>query len=270
VADSLTYVFCLVRSARRPRLPKTAERSGHHLRLLPAGERLWLVVSSVAARDYDEAALAKRLQNLDWVGRQALVHESVVEGFLSAEAVLPMTLFTLFTADDRALAYVTKNRRGIGRILARIERQLEWGLRLTFDESSARERVNARAARVRGKAPASGSSYLARKRDLHDVTRVQLADARAEADRLFTTLSRAATDARRRASTESAAPNARLLLDAAFLVPAGRSTAFRSALRRQTRALGASGVAVSLTGPWPPYNFIDPPARASRSRRSAS
>ena len=98
------------------------------------------------------------------------------------------------------------------------------------------------------------------------MTRAQLAGARQAADRLFAGLSRAAADVRRRTATEQAAPGSRLLLDAAFLVPAARAAAFRAALRRQSRSL-PSGVAVSLTGPWPPYNFIDASPRSRPSKR---
>jgi hypothetical protein len=56
--------------------------------------------------------------------------------------------------------------------------------------------------------------------------------------------------------TEQAAPGSRLLLDAAFLVPAQRKGAFRAAVQRSAKKLGKSGVSLSLTGPWPPYNFI--------------
>jgi hypothetical protein len=104
-----------------------------------------------------------------------------------------------------------------------------------------------------------------------DVTRVQLVKARADATRLYTAMAREATDARRRTATEQqTTPGSRLLLDAAFLVPARRTGAFRSALRRNVRTLAGTGLAVSLTGPWPPYNFIDTPqrARSSRARRA--
>src|SRR5688572_31807962 len=109
------------------------------VRVLPAGEKTWAIVSSVPAAQYDEAALASGLQNLDWVGRRAMAHEAVVEHFLAEPAVLPMQLFTLFTSDERALEYVARERRRIDRILARLEGQLEWGLRLSFDERAARE-----------------------------------------------------------------------------------------------------------------------------------
>ena len=251
--STLTYVYCLVRSTRRPALRDVpAGLSGSRdLRLLGAGEGVWLVVGSVPEREYGEAALQRGLQNLDWVGRRAMEHEAVVEHFLTAPAVLPMQLFTLFTSDERAVSHVTRDRKRIGRILARIERQVEWGLRLTWDEQAVREKVERAHDR-----PTSGAAFLARKRDLLDVNRVQLSEARAEANRLYRALAREATEARRRTATEQAAPGSRLLLDAAFLVPARKAGAFRAALRRNTKTLGRSGLVVSLTGPWPPYNFI--------------
>ncbi|MBI4266005.1 MAG: GvpL/GvpF family gas vesicle protein, partial [Acidobacteria bacterium] len=131
----------------------------------------------------------------------------------------------------------------------------------TWDERSARDAVERRHERAgkaggAGRAGGAGKAYLARKRDLLDVQRVQLKAARAQADRLYRTMARQASRSRRRTATEQAVPGSRLLLDAAFLVPRRRAAAFRSELRRHARALAASGLAVSLTGPWPPYNFI--------------
>jgi hypothetical protein len=255
VNASLTYVFCLVRSARRPSVGRVASTlpGVGELRVLEAGPLTWLIVASVPEREYSETALAKGLQDLDWVGRRAMAHESTIEHFLSASAVLPMQLFTLFTSDERAVAHVTKDRRKIERILKRIDRQHEWGLRLTWDEKAAHEKA------LKGTAPrraASGADYLARRRDLLDVDRVQLTRAKSEAARVYRAVSRQATNAVRRTSLERAAPGSRLLLDAAFLVPVTRAASFRAAVRQQARVLGTSGVVVSLTGPWPPYNFI--------------
>ena len=239
---------------------------GKPVRALPAGKGAWLVVSDVPAARYDEAALAAGLQSLDWVGRRAVAHEAVVEHFLRAPAVLPMQLFTLFTSDARAVEHIARDRRRVDRILTRLERQQEWGLRLSFDERGALQAVEDahRSRRTRRAASTeSGAAYLARKRDLMDVTRGQLTTARREADRLYRAMSREATEARRRKATEQATPGSRLLLDAAFLVPSRRANAFRGWLRRRARSLSGSGLVVSLTGPWPPYNFVDPPRRGA-------
>ena len=275
---TLTYVYCLVRSPRRPSMrgvpPGMPGAEG--VRVVDAGAGVWAVVSSVPSGGYDEAALAAGLQDLDWVGGRAMVHEAVVEHFLGAPAVLPMQLFTLFTSDQRALAHVARDRRRIDAILARLEGQVEWGVRLSFDEAAVRdavERQHGAGGARRDRAAVSGAAYLARKRDLLDVARGQLAAARTGADRLYRTLARAAADARRRTATEQAVPGSRLLLDAAFLVPARAAKAFRTLLRREARALEASGIMASMTGPWPAYNFIDATGRrpaASRGTRRAA
>jgi len=270
---TLTYVYCLVRSPKAPGVEavSSAMPGGRTVRALPAGPATWAIVSSVPAREYDEASLAAGLANLDWVGRRAMAHESVVEHFLTAPAVLPMQLFTLFTSDERALDHIARDRARIDRILTRLDRQMEWGLRLSFDERAARQAVedDHRSRRAR-RGVETGAGYLSRKRDLFDVTRVQLTAARTAADRLYRAMSREATELRRRRSTEQATPGSKLLLDAAFLVPARRASAFRSALRHHARTLSGSGLVVSLTGPWPPYNFVDAAPRAGRPRRPAA
>lgn len=258
MTSALTYVYCVVRSARQP--AQRGLRSGMPgsgpIRALDAGDGLWLIVSSVPAREYNEDAVARGLRNLEWVGRRAIAHEAVVERFLSAPAILPMQLFTLFTSDERAIEHVLADHRRISRILRRVEGHHEWGLRLTWDEKSAKETVERRHRPARGKSAVSGAAYLARKRDVLDLNRERLREARAAANRLYRATARDATEARRRTTLERAAPGSRLLLDAAFLVPTRRARAFREGVRRNARTFAGSPLLVSLTGPWPPYNFI--------------
>lgn len=256
----LTYVYCLVRAARRPSLRGVPDAmpgsEGVRLLELPEtpsrrGQRDWLVASSVPEAMYGEDALQHRLQDLEWIGPRALAHEAVIEHFLSADAVLPMQLFALFKSDARAVEHIVHNSRRIGRILLRIERQVEWGLRLMWDPGSL-----ATAKQLRPRRIVSGADYLVRKRNQRDQSRVVLQRARADASRLYRVIAGEASEARRRSDVERAAPGSRLLLDAAFLVPARRTKAFQAVVRRHVGALERAGISVSLTGPWPPYNFI--------------
>jgi hypothetical protein len=221
--------------------------------------RDWLVVSSVPAAMYGEDALQHRLQDLEWIGPRALAHEAVIEHFLSFDAVLPMQLFALFKSDARAIEHIVRNNRRIGRILRRIERQVEWGLRLMWDPGSleaAKQPRPLRATSVQARRVKSGADYLVRKRNQRDQSRVLLQRARADANRVYRTIAGEASEARRRSDVERTAPRSRLLLDAAFLVPARRTKAFQAAVRRHAGPLERAGISVSLTGPWPPYNFI--------------
>lgn len=251
MSPTLSYVFCLVRSARRPTLRGITDGmpGGADLRAIEVGDDLWAIVQSVPDAQYGEEALARGLQNLDWVGPRAIAHERVIESFLSAAALLPMQLFTMFTSDERVAEHVRLDRGRIVRILKRVEKKVEWGLRLTFNEQSMREKAARKSAR-------SGTEFLARKRDILDVNRARLAAARKTADSVFKSMTRQAAAAQRRTSLERAAPGSRLLLDAAFLVAADKSRAFKSVIRQHARELRGAGVDVSLTGPWPAYNFI--------------
>src|SRR5919108_6463778 len=181
----VTYLYCLVRASRKPtlrRVPGGLPGAGAP-RVLDAGRDLWLVVADVSEREYNEPAITKGLRNLEWVSRRAVGHEAMVERFLSASAVLPMQLFTIFTSDERALEYVRGERARIDRILKRIDGHVEWGLRLTWDEQAARAAVE-KAHRRRDNGD-SGAAYLARKRDLLDVSRARRAEAKSEATRVF-------------------------------------------------------------------------------------
>ena len=223
------------------------------------GRRHWLVVSTVPATMYGDDPLQEGIRELEWVGPRALAHEAVIEHFLTSEAVLPMQLFALFTSDARAVEHVVRNSRRIARILLRIERQVEWGLRLMWDPIAVEAADGARVAHTgpaRRRKVISGADYLARRRKVRDQSRALLQRARADANRTYRAIAGEASEARRRSDIERASPGSRLLLEAAFLVPSRRGRAFQAAVHRHTDALERSGIAVSLTGPWPPYNFI--------------
>ena len=62
-------------------------------------------------------------------------------------------------------------------------------------------------------------------------------------------------DERRRVGVR-AAHQAQEVLPAAFLVARTRAAAFQALVTRETRTLGSQGYLVTLTGPWPPYTFV--------------
>ena len=208
---TLTYVYCLVRSSTRDvrrcddgarwpcPVPRQAGAGAGRWRR-PLGHRV-IGAGARVRRGGARRAVCRTSIGSD-AGRWRTRPSSSI--FSRRPAVLPMQLFTLFTSDERALdARDARQRRRIDRILARVERQVEWGLRLSFDERAARQAVGRQPpvdATRRGAAGRIGAAYLARKRDLFDVTRVQLTAARTAADRLYRAMSREATEARRRRS----------------------------------------------------------------------
>lgn len=250
-----TYVYCLVRSAAPPPLAGAPDGlpGAAAPRALALDGGLWLVVADAPLPEYGGDAIESRLSDLSWVSGRALAHEAVVEHCAASAPVLPMKLFTLFHGDERAAAHLREQKEEIGQIFDRIAGRSEWGVRILYREDEARRRA-AETAAPAGR-PSSGTSFLLRKKAEKESARDLTAGLRAEADRIYEELAGRATEARRR-QPEPGEVGARLLLDAAFLVPAGEGEAFAAEVERLAEQLAEWACEVTLTGPWPPYNFL--------------
>src|SRR3989442_252742 len=73
---------------------------------------------------------------------------------------------------------------------------------------------------------------------------------------IFDRLAARSSAAKRKAGGELPVQTGPLLLDAAFLVPRSRAKSFQSLMAREAKSLGRHGYGVTLTGPWPPYSFV--------------
>jgi hypothetical protein len=253
--SDLTYLYCVVQRDKAPplaRAPRGLPGTGAP-RAIGAGGGLWLIASDAPAAGYGEASIGRGLQDLAWVSARALPHEAVVEFVGRSGTVLPMKLFTLFRNDERALEHVAGQRRRIDRLLERLAGREEWGLRVLIDEPRALERA---AASARGEAKgASGTEFLLRKKKQRDLSREVMERGGERAAALFDELSRRTDDSRRRAPPPGPAGR-RVLLDAAFLVRRGQLKPFQAAVRKAAARMGPDGYELTLSGPWPPYNFV--------------
>jgi hypothetical protein len=246
------YVYCVVQSAARPSVRRVPPGLPEATPPTPTGlgRGLWLVTGDVPLATYGPGVLDEALRDMDWVGRVALAHEAVVEHFagLKGTTVVPAKLFTMFSSLDRAVADTRLRRADILAAMKRIAGCEEWGVRI----------VRAPDRPPQPRAPASsGTAFLAAKRRARD-EKIESTRAAAEAAlATFDELSALARDARRRDDVPDGA-TAPPLLDAAFLVPAARRARFRSAARRAAAGCARSSAALTLSGPWPAYNFIQP------------
>ena len=258
-----TYVYCIVAAARVPpltRVPKGLPGTGP-VRWLFVEPGLFLAVADAPLDRYGEAAIHRGLSDLQWVSRVAVAHEAVVEAFTSTDAVLPMKLFTIFTADARATAHVRGERRRIAAAVKRVARHQEWSARMVLlrpraaaVNAPAKKTPAAKAAASRTASP-SGVAYLSRKKSDRDAAGERARRARETVAELYDRLAARSRRAKQRPGGE-AAQGGSLLLDAAFLVPRSRATSFGALALREARRLERLGYGLTVSGPWPPYTFV--------------
>jgi hypothetical protein len=246
-----TYVYCVIAASRPPRLssaPGGPPGLGA-LRLLGVDDGLFAVVADAPLERYGQAAIKRCLADLEQVSRVAVAHEAVVASFASQSAVLPMKLFTLFASDARAVEHVRTQRGRLATLVKRVAHHQEWGVRVMRGHA---------AAAAPGEVPSrarSGAAYLALKK----AQREALAEPSAPGemlDALYQRLAARAGQAKRRPTDEPRVSGARLLLDAAFLVPRAQAASFEALASRESRRLARQGYRLGLSGPWPPYSFM--------------
>ena len=253
-----TYLYCIVKAPRKPSMmkaPKGVPGAAHPEALQVSGS-LWLVVAEVPLDIYGPGPLESHLANMDWVGRTALAHEELVEHFARrpGTTVIPMKLFTMFSTPARATSEIRARMHTIEASLRKIAGAEEWGIRVVrSDRPAAVSRVDDRAS--------SGAAFLAgKKRARDDARNAKLAAARA-AEQAYERLAKLSKDARRRDDAASAA-GPQPLLDAAFLVAAGKRATFTQTARQEAAACARAGARMTLSGPWPAYNFVESEGRS--------
>jgi Gas vesicle synthesis protein GvpL/GvpF len=212
---------------------------------------LWAITADVPLNQYGAEQLQDRLRDMTWVADVAVAHEAVVERVASTKgaAVVPMKLFTMFSTRERALADLRLRGKEIAAILRRIRGCAEWGVRVT-----RRPPATGRATPKRRAEPASGTAFLIGKKRARDEAQEGARKAAEAAEATYLTLSKIARSSYRRAAPEGATTPP--LVDAAFLVAVSAQARFRTAVRRHASICRTAGADITLTGPWPAYNFV--------------
>jgi gas vesicle protein GvpL/GvpF len=250
------YVYCVIEGTKRPshvRVPPgvpgaTAPEA------LPLGRNLWCAVSDVSLSLYGPAQIERGLRDLQWVADVALAHEAVVEHFARQRGatVVPMKLFTIFHSRDRVAAEMSGRRPQLRAVLRRIRGCEEWSIRIRPLPRTASSSSPVASTTRGGR---GGAAFLLAKKQARDQSRElarQAADAAASA---YTALAPLVREARVRDDVPESASTPPLL-EAAFLVPdAGRSR-FKAAARKAASRCRTAGAELTLSGPWPAYNFV--------------
>ena len=129
-----TYVYCVIRSARKPALARLPAglpgAEGPQLAEVDAG--MWLVLATVPLDRYGPGPLEESLRDLQWVSSTAVAHEAVVEHFaqLRGVTVIPMKLFSMFSSPARAIAEMRRRRRRLAALFDKFHGCEEWGVRI--------------------------------------------------------------------------------------------------------------------------------------------
>jgi hypothetical protein len=218
-------------------------------RALDLGNGLWLIVSTVPAREY-ESGMTQNVTDVEWLAECGVAHHDVIVRAARGRSVAPFRLLTLFRTENRVLEEVTRLRPRIERALESVDDRREWVVRVAA--------VSPTATSAKKRPPRSGTAYLMKRAARPRATLPATPAARRVARALIADLE---VYADRVVQRPSAA--AHVLYDGALLVSRTCERDLGKAVRRWAPRLTPVGCRVSLTGPWPPYSFVSFDGRRS-------
>jgi hypothetical protein len=212
---------------------------------LVAHRGLALVVSEVELARFAEVAanptpLTAEPSEEDPLVMLARRHDVVTRAVFEHHPVLPLRFGTLVPDEPAAVRLLADHHAEARSWLDRVDGHREWRVRARLAHPGTPTPTSTATA-----APADGAGDLAARRDRLAAAARTRRDGSAAATALHEALSRYAAETVYR-TRRSASP----LLDAAYLVPAAAERAFRAETGR------FPGLAVDMTGPWPPYAFV--------------
>jgi hypothetical protein len=213
---------------------------------LVADDGLGLLVSRVDPDD-----LQVDPDDLSETGRLAVLargHDTVVRAAVTAGPVLPLRFGTVVADEDGARRLLREHSAVARERLDRIGDAREWGVRLV--RSLSEDEPVPVAARG-SSAELTGTEFLARRRQALQEREHAEQTAHTAAQVLEEALAPHVTEALRRGG----APGSSLLLDVAYLVPPRTEADFLAETERLGGELRSAGLALEVTGPWPPYSF---------------
>ena len=213
--------------------------------LVRCGE-LAALVRRVDLAEFGDEPLRRNLEDRDWLERAVCVHDDALAQAVGRVPLVPFRFGTVYTSEDGVREMLSEREGQLTDALERLRGCVELGVKVFLRDKQDGDEAE----------PASGREYLLRKQRARETAATAQADALESVRPLHERLLTLADDARvnRPQPPELSGRREPMLLNAAYLVRTDQQPEFTAAAED-----GADGnVEVVVTGPWPPYNFIEP------------
>lgn len=211
------------------------------------------VAREVPLEEYDESVLPERLNDHDWLERNARAHEDVLQAAAAVTAIVPLRFGAIYRSREQVERMLEERAEELAATLERVRGHVELGVKVWADLDELERTPEA------DEEPApqvTGAAYLQRRAREQERSREvseRCAEIAGEAHRRLSEAAVAAV-ANRPQPRELTGRSEAMLLNGAYLVRDGDDR-----LRREVERLSAepssAGIEYELTGPWPPHNF---------------
>jgi gas vesicle protein GvpL/GvpF len=243
--DTAWYVYGVVPADVDAASFAAAEGVGAGRVELVATGGLAAIVGRVPLDEFGEEPLRRNLESRDWLEATARAHDRVLAEALGRTPLVPLRFGTVYRSQDGVRGMLDERATELREAIERLRGRVELGVKAFLVAPEQEE----------GAAPSSGREYLLRKQEARATAKSTQTEALESVRALHERLASLADDARVNPpqQPELSGRHETMLLNGAYLVGAELQPAFAAAVDDY----GDERLELVVTGPWPPYNFVE-------------
>ena len=254
------YLYCLYYGGIS--IPDLLGIDGDHRVFTLSKGNINAAVSLVPLQEFGARPLEQRMGDLEWVAPRVLIHERIIEEIMAVYPVMPMRFCTIFAARDMIEELLKIQHAKIIRFFSDIADKEEWGVKGYINGRRLEEALKTlsptqHADEVWLQNASPGQAYLLRKKiDLAIKDGLDGMVAQITEEVFQGLLAHAVKGVRTKAlQVEDGEERREMVLNSAFLLPKNDVRSFLGCVKETEERYRSHGITLSVTGPWPPYNF---------------
>jgi len=268
------YIYCIRSSADAGKIRERGIGFGSEAKAIPFQD-IEAIVSEVDLSKLNAKTIKEKLQeDAKWTEQNVKRHHEVIAEANKTSAVIPMKFGTLYKTKKNLEAMLKKHYAKFKALLLRLKDKQEWGVKGYLEYKKFGEVLKNKNKEIRtlekkrSSVPEGMKWYVDRKSDELIAGQIEH-EVEEELKRIIDKLEKHTEEVRLNDLLPKIVgePGKDMILNAACLVRNDRFDAFQSLLRELAKEHDASGINLLLTGPWPPYNFVDIPEGEQSSLR---
>ncbi|MEW6139853.1 MAG: GvpL/GvpF family gas vesicle protein [Thermodesulfobacteriota bacterium] len=258
--DVVLHLFCFADTKSLLEAPGEALQRDGVVRSITV-EDVTALAGEAALEDFEGPEAEKRLQDISWLGPQALRHGEVASLIMKWSPVLPARFGALFSSEQALVELIERNYETIRGFLEHTRGSEEWGVKALFSRSDARETLFRDMLEKHSSDLASmtpGLRYFKEQQLRAKVDKEVGSWLKDACGRVSANLHACSFDSVKR-------PVTTLSLDAegretaanwAFLVGSHRVRELFFLVEHANNEFADRGLVFQVSGPWPPYSFV--------------
>ena len=218
------------------------------------------VVSQIGLDQFDlEKLQGKTAEDLRWLGEVAARHHEIICQAAGSSAVLPLRLGTVFQSQDSLRAMLARCQSAVTAFLRQFGNRQEWGVKLYLKG----RRLDAMPEHPCPppphclERPRNGTAYLTDKKAQQNHRR----ERRASLSQTIQAVERCLAGKAeyccriRNLPSDLTGRSEEMVFNAAFLLPSSVQASWLETVQDLGRDVDGKGLAMEVSGPWPPYHF---------------